>query len=305
MITAPGIYRMPESEYHSDPCLTPSLSSTMAKTILAKTPLHAWMNNSRLNPDYIPMHSKAFDIGTAAHRQALGAGADWVIIPTDLLASNGAASTKEAKQFIADARERGLTPIKEEEAVSVYRVAKKVRERLGDIGVKLNPEHSETAAFAKIDGVWCRALVDNADSDTRAPLYDLKTTTDANPESIAKTIMSYGYDVQAQHYREVWKAATGEDRAFRFIFVEKEPPHEICIIELSGDDLLMAERRIRRAREIFAGCLANDDWPGYPSGIVQIKLPEYYQAKWLEREGGDWMESARAEQPPIYQLAGE
>jgi hypothetical protein len=283
-VTAPGVYAMSETTYHSDPAPRASLSSTIAKTLLARTPQHAWLACPRLNPDWEPLNKKTFDIGRAAHREVLGSGADWVAIPTAMLAKNGAASTSAAKEFMEDARANGQTPLKADEALKIREIANKVKTRLTVMGINLAPERSEMAAFAELDGVWCRCLVDNAPTSPRVPLYDLKTTTDANPEKIARTIMDYGYDVQAQHYREVWRAATGEDRPFRFIFVEKDPPYEVCVVELTGEDLAMAERRIRRAREIFRDCLATNDWPGYPLQVVQVKLAEFYQSRWVERE---------------------
>lgn len=296
-ITIPGVYDIGEATYHSDPAPNASLSSTIAKTLLTKTPLHAWLACPRLNPDWEPMNKKTFDIGRAAHSEVLGKGADWVEIPADMLASNGTASTKAAKEFIEAARASGQTPIKADEGHAVLDISAKVRLRLETMGIELRPERSEMAAFAEIDGVWCRCLVDNAPANARAPLYDLKTTTDANPDKIARAIMDYGYDVQAQHYREVWRAATGEDRPFRFIFVEKDPPYEVCVIELTGADLDMAQRRISRARAIFRDCLSANDWPGYPLQVVQVKLPEFYQARWLDREAteADYMAQTGAD----------
>jgi hypothetical protein len=284
IITRPGIYDLDADAYHSDPAPRASLSSTIAKTLLAKTPLHAWLACPRLNPDWEPLNKKTFDIGRAAHREVLGRGGEWVEIPSDLLASNGAATTKAAKEFIEQTRAAGQTPIKPDEAETVRAMAAKLYDRLDIMGIELEPHRSEMAAFAELDGIWCRCLLDNAPDTRRGPLYDLKTTTDANPDKITRAIMDYGYDVQAQHYRETWKAATGEDRPFRFIFVEKEPPYEVCVVELTGEDLMMAERRTRRARAIFRDCLAANNWPGYPLQVVQIKLPEFYQARWLERE---------------------
>lgn len=313
-ITRPGTYDLPEHIYHSDPTPTGSLSSSIAKTLLTKSPHHAWLAIPRLNPNWQPVDKKTFDIGCAAHREVLGKGADWVEIPADLLASNGAASTKEAKDFIAQARARGQTPIKADEGQAVQEIARAVRSRLTGMGIVLQPSRSEMAAFAEIDDVWCRALVDNAPDDPRLPLYDLKTTTDANPEKLAKTIAEYGYDVQAQHYREVWRAATGERRQFFFIFVEKDPPYEVCVVRLTNDDLEMAKKRISRARQIFRDCMTANDWPGYPREVVELKLPEYHHTKWLEREiaeadymaqtGNDIINVGRV-RPQQFQMAGE
>ena len=90
---AAGVHQIDGEDYHRDPCPEASLSSTLAKTMLAQSPLHAWTASPRLNPDWEPVNKKTFDIGRAAHRAILGAGGDYVAIPRSVLASNGAAST--------------------------------------------------------------------------------------------------------------------------------------------------------------------------------------------------------------------
>lgn len=313
---AAGVHQIDAGTYHADPAPEPSLSSTIAKIILAQSPLHAWTASPRLNPDWEPNDSKVFDIGRAAHRAALGAGPDFCEIPDDILASNGAASTKAAKEFIEHAREAGLTPLKSAEVVQIEAMRVKVAEKLDALQIDLDPAHSEVAALAQIDGIWCRAMIDNAPGDPRAPLYDFKTTTDASPEAAMRAVMNYGYDVQAAHYLDTWKAATGEDRLFRFIFQEKEAPFEVSVIEVGPDSMMMARKKIARARAMWANCLFAEDWPGYPLGVHKIELPEFFHAKWLEREsveadhkhrtGKDVLEMARRWQSPEpFQHAGE
>lgn len=279
-----GVHQIEGDAYHADPAPRPSLSSTIAKILLSQSPLHAWTASPRLNPDWEPKDSKTFDIGRAAHRAVLGAGADFIAIPDDLLASNGAASTKAAKEFIADARANGLTPLKSAEVAQIEAMRAKIAAKLVSLQIDLDPAHSEVVALAKIEGVHCRAMIDNAPADPRTPLYDFKTTTDASPEAAMRAIMNYGYDVQAAHYLDTWKAATGEDRLFRFIFQEKEAPYEVAVIEVGPDSLAMARKKIARAREMWGNCLAADDWPGYPAGVHRIELPEFFHNKWLERE---------------------
>lgn len=305
---ATGLHQLDAETYHGDPCPAPSLSSTLARLLIDRSPLHAWTASPRLNPDWEAQDKKTFDIGRAAHREVLGAGSDYAVIPESVLASNGAASTKEAKAFIAEAREAGLTPIKVEEADQVQAMAAKVSDRLAEMGIRFEPERSELAAIAQIDGIWCRAMIDNVPEDPAAPLYDFKTTTDASPDACMRACMNYGYDVQAAHYRDTWRAATGEDRLFRFIFQEKEAPHEICVVELGHESLTIGQKKIARAREMWGICLRNDHWPGYPVGVHRVELPEFFQAKWLEREsaeadfkqrtGADVLERARRWQAP-------
>lgn len=303
-----GIYQLPADVYHADPCPAPSLSSTLAKTMIAQSPLHAWDKSPLLNPNYEPTDSKTFDIGRAAHRAVLGQGEGYVAIPNDMLASNGAASTKAAKEFIEEARASGLTPLKADEVDQIGTIADKVRAKLDRMGIDIDPAHSEVTAIAQIDGVWCRAMIDNAPTDPRQPLYDLKTCEDASPQAVERSIMNYGYQLQAQHYIDVWKAATGEDRAFCFVFVEKKSPHEVTLARIANGTMVIARKQAIRAREMWANCIKAQSWPGYPDGIMEIDLPAYWQERWLEREsveadhkqrtGSDILELARRFQSP-------
>ncbi len=275
-----GIHHMDAATYHSDPAPMPSLSSTLAKTITSKSPLHAWHACRRLNPDYVSVERKTFDIGTAAHRALLGVGEDYVAIPEDLLASNGAASTKEAKAFIADARAAGTVPLKADEVEQIEAMRAAAVVKLDSYGIHLDPARSELAAFAEIDGIWCRALFDNAPTDPRQPLYDYKTCEDASPEACLRSIVNYGYDVQAAHYLAVWRAITGEERAFTFIFQEKLAPHEVTLIRLSGSFRDLGENRAARARRLWRECITTNNWPGYPAGVHEVDAPAWL----IERE---------------------
>jgi len=274
-ITAGGIIRLPSAEYHTDPAPEPSLSSTLAKLLLTKSPLHAWHASPRLNPNRISVDRKTFDIGRAAHRAVLGAGDDYVAIPEDILASNGAATTKEAKAFIAEAREADRVPLKQAEVDQVDAMATVAHLRLGEHGIVLDPARSELAAIVQIDGIWCRAMFDNVPADAKLPIYDFKTCEDASPEACLRAILNYGYDVQAEHYRAVWKAATGEDRSFVFIFQEKPAPHEVTLVTLSGSFRDVAQRRAARARKLWADCTASNNWPGYPTGLHEVDAPAW------------------------------
>ena len=310
-----GIHRISDIRYHADPCVNPSLSSTIGKKLIFQSPKHAWHASPRLNPDHEPMVKKAFDVGKAAHSMILGTGAPIADIPDDYLASNGAVSTKKAKEFVEQARADGKVPIKSDEARNVDLMKARLIMTLREADINLMATDSEVTAIADIDGVTCRAMIDNAPSDpTRPYLYDLKTTTDASLDAVMRSIMNYGYDFQAAHYLETWKAATGEDRSFRFIFQEKTAPFEVCLVELHEDSLIMGKKKTARAREIWRNCVSSNHWPGYPLHINQINLSPFFHEKWLEREsreadfknqtGHDILDFARRWQAPET-LAGE
>ncbi len=275
-----GIHNLSSADYHADPAPEPSLSATLAKLITAKSPLHAWTACRRLNPNWKPLNKKTFDIGTAAHRAVLGCGDDYVAIPEDILASNSAATTTAAKAFVADARENGLTPIKQDEVSQIEAMRDIAHVRLAEYGITLDPARSEIAAFAEMDGIWCRALFDNVPENPALPIYDYKTCEDASPEACLKAITSYGYDVQAEHYLAVWKAVTGEDRKFVFIFQEKPEPNEVTLVALSGSFRDVGQHRAAKARRMWADSITTNKWPGYPVGLHEVDAPAWL----IERE---------------------
>lgn len=281
----PGIARVTEAAYHEDRIAPePSLSSTLARKMIDQSPLHAWTASARLNPNHEPAHSDAFDIGKACHRLALGHGADVEIVDADNW------TTKAAREARDAARAEGKTPmlVAQFEAADRMRAAMTARASL--FGIDLSQrDRNEIAAFAQIEGVWCRALIDHAPANPKSPLIDVKTTQDASPEACVRTVAGYGYDVQAAHYQAVWEAATGERRGFRFIFVEKAPPHEVSVVELHDDPddpadwMLAARDKLAVARRVWRHCLDTGHWPGYPAQIAVLGAPTFHTSKWEGR----------------------
>jgi hypothetical protein len=293
-----GLHIIDEGEYHADPAPAPSLSSTLAKLILDRSPLHAWTASPRLNPAWEPVNSDVFDVGRAAHRAVLGQGGDYVAYPEEILGANGAASTKAAKEWAEHQRSLGRTPLKQDQVDAVEAMAAATRAHLATCGITLDPRRSELTAIAEIDGTFCRARIDNAPDrpvmlpgiGPRKVLIDFKSCEVATPEACRRAVESYGYDTQKQHYVETWKAATDEDRAFLFVFTEKTAPHGTCILWLldepghSADWLEDARDKVRAARRTWRECLDANQWPGYPHLIVQVGASPFHRQKWQDTQ---------------------
>jgi hypothetical protein len=50
-VSTPGYHRINAEKYHADPCVVPSLSSSIAKILLRESARKAWFSHPRLNPD--------------------------------------------------------------------------------------------------------------------------------------------------------------------------------------------------------------------------------------------------------------
>lgn len=282
-IDKPGVYPIAPEVYHRDELTPePSLSSTLARIVVNRSPLHAWTAHPRLNPHHEPTEKAAFDIGRVCHTLLLGKGAE--IAPVE--ADNW--TTKAAREARDEARAEGMTPVLAAQLEAATAMAEIARERIIAFGGNFERHRNELAAFAQIDGVWCRAQMDHVPADPRGPIWDYKTCEDASPDACVRAVSSYGYDVQAAHYLAVWKVATGEDRGFRFVFQEKAAPHEVSVVELhAGDDeadwMLDAQHKCAEARRIWGECLRSGNWPGYPPRIAVLGAPTWHRKKWEDR----------------------
>ena len=74
-----GIVNLTAEQYHSDPCPTASLSSSIANILLDQSPLHAYLAHSRLNLQYEREESSRFDLGSAAHMMLLERREDKIV----------------------------------------------------------------------------------------------------------------------------------------------------------------------------------------------------------------------------------
>lgn len=267
----PGIvYDLDESSYHADP----ALSSSRARRILESPALFRWMEDHPQAP------KSAFDLGTAVHSKVLGTGARTVTIPDELLASNGSASTKDAKAFIEQARIDGMTPVKADVAAEVDAMTEAVLRHPIARELFEQPGSPEASVFATDPdtGVDMRArfdyLPDITASNPRA--VDLKTTgKKADKRGFERTVLDWGYDVQDRWYVHALRLATGLVMPFQFVVVETAAPYFVAVHELDIKWQEMGDDKTKRALELYAACSEFNSWPGYPNE-VQVSSPPVY-----------------------------
>lgn len=274
--TAPtaGVFPdVPELDYHArrfGPA--ESLSSTEARRILEAPAVFRWHRDHPTEP------RKAFDLGHVVHALVLGTGLDLDVIPTDLLSAAGTATTKAARDFIADSRAAGHVPVKAEERDAMRACADAVltHELAGPLLEHGTPEQS-VYALDEPTGTWMRGRIDwQTTTDGEDCLIDLKTTEHADPTAFTRSVTAYGYDLQREWYRTAWATVTNRRPDFLHVVVEKHPPYLVSVVELDLDFEEIGRTKTRQALDTYAACLAADQWPGYPAQIHELYPPDWY-----------------------------
>lgn len=282
----PGLWDIPATRYHADPCPQPSLSASLATLLCSASPAHARLAHPRLTPGTVAATCEDFDIGTAAHALLLEGSAARVVVVD---AKDW--RTKAAQEARDVARDAGQLPLLASTWVDVQAMVAAVRAQLAvhrDGGARMFTDgHAErTLVWQEDDGTWCRARLDWLRTTTSGyAVDDYKTTrTSANPEQWTRSLYGFGADVQAAWYRRGVYKLTGVWPTFRFAVQETFAPYALSVISLGPDALLLAEKKILYALDLWRRCLAEDDWPAYPSQTCYATLPPWEEQRWIDRE---------------------
>jgi hypothetical protein len=103
-------------------------------------------------------------------------------------------------------------------------------------------KRSERSGFAihpRYDGIKVRIRADIFIDDDDLYLYaDYKTCKDASTEAFSKAAFEYGYDVQADLYREIGFVIDGRWPQFMFIAQEKTPPYAVNVLKANHPDYI-------------------------------------------------------------------
>lgn len=278
-ITEPGRYDLDEEDYHADPVVGGSLSSSGARALLPpSSPARFHYDRTHPRP---PKHE--FDHGHAAHCVVLGVGAPIASLPF------ADRRTNAYKAAVQRARDAGETPLLERDADKVYAMAEVLAAHPIAGPLLRRPGRAESSYVARDpeSGVMCRARIDwepDVPAGTRRLVVDYKTTVSAHPLKFAASIADWGYHLQGPYYLDVlrWLGLTGDlDPAFVLIAQEKEPPHLVGVYTLAKRALDWGRVLNRKARDIFRECTATGTWPGYPdTEPIELDIPGWLDGRY-------------------------
>ena len=286
VIDRPGVYdKVPAEQYHADRFLENhvTLSASLMKILLSKTPRHAWLAHPRLNKDYLMESAAKFDVGSAAHALLLEGHDAVVVIDADSFRS------KEAREARDAAYAAGKIPLLTAQAADVVAMQiaalaqLKSHQEAFDAFAEGKPE--QTLIWQEEGGIWCRARLDWLDLGL---IWDYKTTTSAHPDDWQRRLFGLGGDVQEAWYRRGVKAlGLSDDPQFRFIVQEASAPYALSVIGLTPAAQALGEMKAWHALETWRWCLKHDCWPGYPNQTCYIEPPAWEMGKAEEMRARD------------------
>jgi hypothetical protein len=289
-------YGIPEATYHADPCPAPSLSNSIGKLLVRRSPLHAWHAHPRLNPDHEAQDDNAaMDAGTILHKLLLGAGAEIEPILVRYGPKHERAGelvtdwkTKAAQEAADAAREAGKIPVLPHTLQSLCAASAAARrqlERHPEGKMLFEPGKPEATLVWREGAAWCRARVDWLLDDPRLPPLDLKTTKlSAAPEAWERRVQ-IEYAFQDAFYRRGLRAlGHGGRQPMRFLVVEQEAPYGVSVLAPAPSLAILAEAEVDRAIRIWTQCIERNEWPGYPPFTAHVEAKPWQAQAAAERD---------------------
>lgn len=243
---------------------------------IAKSPLHywsRWCDPSRLEPAPTP----AMERGTAVHMAVLEPEKFAV---TYAQAPDVSRTTKAGKLEWELAAADGKKLLKTDDWDTVQYMLRSVLEHPMAHKILAAPGRAEESFFAQCPSTGlelkCRPdwLTDSG------WLVDLKTTQDASLKGFQKAVATYRYHVQAAHYLNVFKLATGtQPRGFIFIAVESTDPWAVQVFEASPLLIEAGALEVNRNLQALAHAASTYPlglpWPGYSQHVTTLDPPTW------------------------------
>lgn len=281
----PGFFlEMPAAQYHADPCPEPSLSQSLAKIMLARSPAHVWTAHPRLNPDY-QHDAEGYDadriIGEVAHKLMLLRGRDVVQMEVTNF------RTKEAQTLRDQAFDAGKIPILPHHYERAFAMVEAGRRQLASQSLDIAMEAGEHEAVMcwQQDGFWFRSMLDCMFGSA---VLDYKTTgLSIAPHVIDRKMYNDGVHIQAAFHErglDVLDPEGAGKRQHVFIFQENEPPYALVAFPLSEEWMTHGRRAVARAIGLWRHCLRKREWPMYPLDTPCPPFPSWGAAREIEAE---------------------
>ncbi|MDT9046472.1 MULTISPECIES: PD-(D/E)XK nuclease-like domain-containing protein [Enterobacteriaceae] len=316
----PGVYdHLSNAEYHGGE----GVSNSMLNVLREKSPMHLKALRDVANDNERPQPTVAQRIGTAFHMLVLEPHLfdESYVLPL-VLPDDALSTIDDLKAALKDAGEK-VSGTKPEliERLKAVRPDAKIADELkqqyaaSNAGRTIITIEERDQLYAMRDAVMAHpaanALLTGAKYVTEVSAYatdpdtgelrrvrpdlwrfdgivgDVKTTDDASPEGFARSIATWGYDVQHPYYLDTLNLALQQQvdcsvkhptsaRQFVFLVVEKKPPHAVAVYVLDAASVDLGRAKYRASLNTYAECKRTGVWPGYGDKVQTISLPQWH-----------------------------
>lgn len=263
------------AEYHADSANSVSHSELEC---FARSP--RLYQGRYLTGEFPKEESLALDMGTVLHAEILENEKAHVVIPRDVLATNGSRRGAQWDQF--EAEHAGKILLKEAEYAPVAHMTEAIKAHEAANRILFGTAGSNEVSVRWIceqTGVLRRARIDRLLGNL---ICDLKSCRDAGAKAFAKVALDLGYHRQAAYYQDAMQAMTGERMPFVFIAVEKTPPFTCAAYELNDEFLMLGRQDNERLLRQFCACRDSGNWTTESHGkIVSLSCPPWaFDTSW-------------------------
>ena len=188
-------------------------------------------------------------------------------------------TTRAGKEEAEAAKQSGLSLVRSEMWSACTIMAEAVRKHpLMVTASRASDFMQEVSIYWNEGPVPCKARIDAV---ATLPMFglcaiDLKSTQDASPGAIERSIYQWGYHRQAAWYRRALRSVGMSAQAFVLVFVEKTPPYVVTAANVSENAQCVALEEIKSAVDLYKECSVSGVWPGYTTNLVtEIDLPDW------------------------------
>ena len=267
-------------EYHADK----EILGHSALVEILKSPKHYY---HRISNPHVPTASLEF--GTALHAALLEPER---FAETYIVSPKFDRRTKEGKADAAAWEEahKGAVSVDEAELKKLQGMQKAVLEHSGAKKL-LSKCYVEMSYFWTDEdtGFQCRVRPDVLALDDQGDVIaaiDVKSTSNASKDKFQKSVMDYGYDLNAAFYSDAIERAIGRRVPYYFLAVESAEPYGVALYKAGQSMLDVGRDKYRSALQLLQWCRENDRWPSYqPFGEFEdLEIPEWYARRLLTQD---------------------
>lgn len=240
------------------------LSSSDIRRLL-RSPAH-YKNPSR-------MESPAMAFGTLVHTFVLEPGVAEARYRTRADVDGRTKEGKAVRDWEASlATQQGIQFVGRADYDAAVSIASAVRTHLGCVSIM-------SGGLAEVSGTvdgFCDVNVRiRPDYLTDRHIVDLKTCVDGRSDAFSRSVMTFGYAIQAAFYVDVAQALDGNKRDFYWVAVEKEAPFAVAVYKASDAMLEYGRTQYKKAIELYKECASLDLWPAYSQQVQTLDLPAW------------------------------